>query len=310
MTGACSVQDHERDRQQQILNTVLKLERQEHRLSDLVDRINAQESLTEAMKCSVIQGRRLNDLSSDMERRNVNVILHGLQEISGVSDENILYHFLMNDLAVAEDTIKNLKIISTKRIGKAANRMRPLIITTEHKSYVEKILNLAKSSHQSRRFSRDRPLAIQIARRRLNPYFDQCKQLSNDVKVVWPATLLVDGIIRYQFFQGSEFYELDLQEQSKKESLNVLEQWIQLQQGERALAQCASTSEELPMKGDQNKPIKENTGSTSISSTETIRIIESPHIYESGPQLTPVVPEEITCSCSVLTHILMHYDRG
>ena len=190
-----------------------------------------------------------------------------------------------------------------------------MIITTTHKSYVKRILNWANSSHLSRRFSRDKPLAIQIARRRLNPYFDQCKQLSNDVKVVWPATLLVDGIIRYQFFQGSEFYELDefldLQEQSKKESLNVLEQWIQLQQqGERALAPCASTSEELPMKGDQNKPIKENTGSTSISSTETIRIIESPHIYESGPQLTPVVPEEITCSCSVLTHILMHYDRG
>ena len=98
---------------------------------------------TDAMKSSVIQGRRLNELSSDMERRNVNIIIHGLQEICGISDENILHNLLVNDLGIGEDKKKSLAVINTKRIGKATNGMRPLIITTAHKAYVEKVLHWA-----------------------------------------------------------------------------------------------------------------------------------------------------------------------
>ena len=123
MAGACSKQTNE-DKHQRILNSVCstfekldrqegKLERQESRLSNLVDRINAQESLTETMKSSVIQGWRLNELSSDMERRNVNIILHGLHEICGVSDEHILHQFLVNDIGVGEDRVNELPIITT-----------------------------------------------------------------------------------------------------------------------------------------------------------------------------------------------------
>ena len=130
MAGTCGKQTNE-DKHQRILNSVCstyeklerqgdKLDRQESRLSNLVDRINAQESFTETMQSSVIQGWRLNELSSDMERRNVNIIIHGLQEICGISDENILHHLLVNDLGIGEDKIKSLAIINTKELVRRA----------------------------------------------------------------------------------------------------------------------------------------------------------------------------------------------
>ena len=323
------ISDH--DRYDQILNTVVstfeKLERQESRISELMDRLDTQESLTDAAKSSVIQSSRLNDLSAEMERRNGNVILHGMHEISGISDEKRLRHFLVNVLGVEEEKVKRLPIITTKRVGKLTSGLRPLIITTAHKAYADKILDWARASHLSRRFSRDRPQAIQIARRRLNPYFDQCKKLSEDVKVVWPATLLVNGIVRYQFFhQNTKLYHLDLQEQAREESLDSLEEWIQLQQPDMTSSNSASAveivmneSEEEIFMGESGDDLQlvsmeEYTDiyspPASPRNTTTSPPIESSNIYRSRPQLASVDSEDNAFTCNPLTMTIQNYDRG
>ena len=321
----------DQDRYDQILDTVVstfeKLERQERRISVLMGRLATQESLTEAAKSSVIQRSRLNDLSAEMERRNGNIILHGIHEISGISDEKRLHHFLVNVLGVEKEKVKRLPIITMKRVGKPTSGLRPLIITTAHKAYVDKILDWARASNMSRRFSRDRPQAIQIARRRLNPYFDQCKKLSEDVKVVWPATLLVNGIVRYQFFQqNTKLYHLDLLEQARGESLNSLEDWIQLQQLDMTSSSSASAEEILMIESEEEIFMDESGDHLQMSSIEeytdiysppssprntaTSSPIESSNIYRSRPQLASVDSEDNACICNHLTWTILNYDRG
>ena len=130
------------------------------------------------------------------------------------------------------------------------------------------------------------------------------------MKVVWPATLLVDGIVRYQFFkQDTEYYDLDLQEQANKETLDTLDQWIQLQHQDTN-ASTTAVSEEISVNKSEMEASDAQSDSKQISSSATAETINSTNIYKSGPQLAPVVLLEAACSCSLLTLILTHYDTG
>jgi hypothetical protein len=302
-----------------IVNKLEKLDRNDKDIlsvtrnltSNLCEAIQRVDCLEHAKSVSDIYFKMLAYHSIDLEARSrrSNLIFYGLADLDDENTYHVLTDFFSDylDLDLSEFFIQRIHRLGSLSRARAYSQItrRPIIVAFRDYGDTEYILDRAKLLKDTRfGIDRDYPKEIASARKKLWPLYLENKKLRKDVKIAYPAKLIVNGkVVADEFPSWHEILQKDrcaFLEDMKIKNYSVPNHSVysvetEIGSASASLQMDASNIHQNTFTQDTTVPVNENSG-FSNSSGIFVSSINIPMMIRPMQQTIP----DITSSTTVV----------